>query len=88
MIIFLVSMYRDGGTIELLTDKGILCVDDRINTTTRGQVYRGYPEEGNVNLIADQQIIKELIAEALKDDSISGQDRRNVMFLLSKHAGK
>jgi hypothetical protein len=38
------EMYCDGGTIELETDKGIFCFDERIVSNTKGRLYDGYPK--------------------------------------------
>jgi hypothetical protein len=43
------EMYRDGGTIELTTDKGIFCFDNRIRSNTKGRLYDGYPKKDNSN---------------------------------------
>ena len=39
------EMYRDGGTIELKTDKGVFCFDQRISSETKGRLYEGYPKK-------------------------------------------
>jgi len=38
------EMYCDGGTIELETDKGIFCFDERIVSNAKGRLYDGYPK--------------------------------------------
>jgi hypothetical protein len=59
------EMYRDGGTIELTTDKGIFCFDERIGSDTKGRLYDGYPKSDDSNLIEnsvdlEQELIKQL----------------------------
>ena len=56
-------MYRDGGTIEISTDKGIFCIDGRISSHTPGLLYEGYPD-GN-NKVNSPEIESELM-ESLK----------------------
>ncbi len=48
-------MYRDGGTIELQTDNGIFCFDERINSSTIGRLFNGYPKNDNSNLIENSK---------------------------------
>lgn len=49
------DIYRDGGTIEIETDKGIFCFDERIGSNTRGGLYDGYPKRDNSNLIENSE---------------------------------
>jgi len=54
------------GTIEIETDKGVFCFDDRLGSSTIGQLFLEYPKNDNSNLIKNpEKIIKEII-EALK----------------------
>lgn len=46
MFIKQIDAYRDGGTIAIETDEGLFCIDNRIETTTKGTVYLGYPDRG------------------------------------------
>ncbi len=50
------KIYIDGGTIEITTDKGIFCFDERIRTSTKGRLYDGYPKGDNSNLIENSMI--------------------------------
>lgn len=59
------DMYLDGGTIEVCTDMGIYCIDSRIDTSTKGQLYLGYPKDDNSNLVLDQLPIKTMLLEGL-----------------------
>lgn len=45
--------YRDGGTLSFKTDEGVICIDRRIGTTTKGMLYKDYPLEDNSNMITD-----------------------------------
>ena len=58
--------YRDGGTIELHTDKGIFCFDERIGSNTKGRLYQGYPKDDNSNLIENSDDLEAELIESLK----------------------
>ena len=60
------EMYRDGGTIELDTDKGIFCFDGRIGSNTKGRLYKGYPKDDNGNLIENSDDLENQLIECLK----------------------
>ena len=46
-----IDSYKDGGTMRLDTTDGIYCIDDRIRTTTKGVVFKGYPEKDNSDIL-------------------------------------
>lgn len=60
------EMYRDGGTIELTTDKGIFCFDERIGSNTKGLLYKGYPKRDNSNIIENSYELEEELIDSLK----------------------
>ena len=60
------KMYLDGGTIELDTDKGIFCFDERIGSNTKGILYNGYPKDDNSNLIENSEDLETELIECLK----------------------
>lgn len=60
------EMYRDGGTIELTTDKGIFCFDERIGSSTNGRLYEGYPKRDNSNLIKNSDDLEQELIDSLK----------------------
>jgi hypothetical protein len=60
------DVYRDGGTIEVVTDKGIFCFDGRIGSNTKGRLYDGYPKSDNSNLIENSESIEAELIEGLK----------------------
>ena len=60
-----IDSYKDGGTMKLDTTDGIYCIDDRIRTTTKGVIFKGYPKKDNSNIIEEQDTIKLKILEAL-----------------------
>jgi hypothetical protein len=60
------EMYRDGGTIELTTDKGIFCFDNRIRSNTKGRLYDGYPKKDNSNLIENSDELEQELIDSLK----------------------
>lgn len=59
--------YRDGGTIGLETDQGLFCIDKRIGTITKNEIYKGYPEFDNSNLVTDFNL-KYQILSLLQND--------------------
>jgi len=69
MIILRTNTYKDGGTLEYTTDQGVYCLDFRMGTETRGQLYRGYPDRGV--LIKDYKIKNELLLAISKTKSWS-----------------
>lgn len=58
--------YKDGGTIEITTDKGVFCVDNRICTKTKNSLYNGYPKKDNSNIIENSDDLKKEILNALE----------------------
>ena len=61
-----IEMYLDGGTIEIETDKGIFCFDERIGSKTKGRLYDGYPKSDNSNLIENSENLETELIECLK----------------------
>ncbi len=59
------DIYLDGGTIMVYTDEGIFCFDDRLQSTTKGRLYHGYPLDDNSNLIGDSEELERKIIEGL-----------------------
>jgi len=60
------EMYRDGGTIELTTNKGIFCFDERIGSSANGRLYEGYPKRDNSNLIENSDDLEQELIDSLK----------------------
>ena len=60
------KIYKDGGTIELTTDKGIFCFDERIRSNTKGRLYDGYPKRDNSNLIENSDDLEQELIDSLK----------------------
>jgi hypothetical protein len=60
------KMYLDGGTIELTTDKGIFCFDERIESDTKGRLYEDYPKRDNSNIIENSNGLEQELIEQLK----------------------
>ncbi len=60
--------YRDGGTIEIITDIGTYCFDGRLSKSnlTRGKLFNGYPKNDNSNIIENSKELENEIVEALK----------------------
>ena len=60
------DMFSDGGTIQITTDEGIFCFDDRLMSTTKGRLYSGYPIDNNSNLIENSEELEYRIIKSLK----------------------
>ena len=60
------KIYMDGGTIELKTNKGIFCFDERIGSLTKGRLYEGYPKNNKSNLIENSYDLEHELIEKLK----------------------
>lgn len=43
-----IMTYRDGGTIEIITDRGTFCIDRRLGSQTKGRLFFGYPSDKNI----------------------------------------
>ena len=61
------KVYLDGGTVEITTDCGVFCFDDRIHTTTEGKLYWGQPKDDNSNMIKNSEEFLPAILEALNN---------------------
>lgn len=48
MKILKIDTYRDGGTIEIITERGTFCIDRRIGSKTLGKLFFGYPSDSNM----------------------------------------
>ncbi len=66
MEILKIDMYLDGGTLEITTDLGIYCIDNRIKSKTKGVLYCGYPKDNNSNIYDNQELLKGKIINSLK----------------------
>jgi hypothetical protein len=66
MEVLSISGYKDGGTISIITNCGNFCLDSRIMTETKYQIYDSYPRDDNSNLIKDQKSIKWNLYQSLK----------------------
>lgn len=84
------KVYRDGGTIEIMTTEGSFCYDHRIMTTTRGKLFVGHPDKGipiEKGLLGDEtpENVEQKIIEALKEykDSFYQSQIDNLILLKS-----
>ncbi len=60
--------YKDGGTIKIVTPLVTYCIDNRLRSTTKGDVYMGYPEKDNSNrVILLQEEVKIDILRSIED---------------------
>jgi hypothetical protein len=66
MVIEKFNMYLDGGTVEVTTDKGVFCFDNRLRSNTNGRLFDGYPKKDNSNLIENYESLEVEIIENLK----------------------
>ena len=78
------DMYRDGGTIRISTNEGIFCFDDRINSTTEGRLYYGYPMDDNSNLIENSKELEYKIIKSLKSYKKENHQKAIDHFVKSK----
>lgn len=83
------SGYLDGGTIELLTEYEIYCIDKRIRSKTKGFVYLGYPKDDNSNMAQNQDRIKEKLIACVEtaDDSIFKEHKFDFRSSIIKELG-
>jgi DnaJ-class molecular chaperone len=65
MEILKIEAYRDGGTIQITTDEGPYCIDNRLFTKTKGSIFYGYPLKDNSNIDRYQDEMKGVIIDAL-----------------------
>lgn len=61
-----VNYYKDGGTLELETDRGVYCFDNRIKTKTKYCLYNGYPFKNNSNIIHNSTSIEKALIKAME----------------------
>lgn len=80
------KMYKDGGTIEITTNKGIFCFDNRIHSVTKGKLYFEYPLDNNSNLLRDSAELESEIIDALKNYDNSFYAYYIEQFLKSKQS--
>ena len=74
MEIIKIDSYLDGGTIEIHTNKGSYCIDDRLFSKTKGSIFCNYPEKNNSNIAPNQDGLKIEIIDALAKYTVSGDD--------------
>ena len=60
------SVFLDGKTIQVITNKGTFSFDNRIHSATPGRLYKGFPKDDNSNLIENYDELEKEIIEALK----------------------
>lgn len=70
-----INFYKDGGTIELGTDKGNFFIDDRLFSVTKGKIYSEYPSDDNSNIIENQEEIKNNILKYIEPISFEYKER-------------
>jgi len=66
MLIKEFNIYKDGGTIEVRTTKGIFCFDNRLCSESKNEMFKGYPKNDNSNMLIDAEDLKQEIVESLK----------------------
>jgi hypothetical protein len=71
------SVYLDGGTVLIRTNKGNFAFDYRIKSDTKGKLYDGYPRKDNSNIIKKSKIKEKQILQALKDFNSDGSFYKN-----------
>jgi len=58
-----VNIYKDGGTVELITNNGSYYIDKRLSSKTQLELYDDYPDRGNI--IEESRILREELRSAL-----------------------
>ena len=53
-----VISYFDGGTVDIVTDRGVYSVDSRLFTKTQGKLFFGYPRDDNKNIMRPDEVNK------------------------------
>ena len=80
MEIIEIDSYRDGGTMSVKTEQNMTyCVDNRINSKTKGSIFLDYPKKDNSNIIEKQDEIRNEMINAIKkytDDKVIDFDWR------------
>jgi len=74
MEIIEIDSYLDGGTIEIITDRGSYCIDDRLFSKTKGIIFFNYPKYDNCNIAPNQDELKIELIEALAKYTVDGDD--------------
>jgi hypothetical protein len=60
--------YKDGGTVEYLTDNDLsFCLDNRILSNTKGKWYLGYPDKPESTMLEDDNLLLIQFLNVLKD---------------------
>jgi len=74
MEIIKIDSYKDGGTIEITTDRGSYCIDDRLFSKMKGSIFCNYPEDDNSNISPNQDELKVELIDALAKYTVSSDD--------------
>jgi hypothetical protein len=74
MKIIKIDSYLDGGTIEITTNKGSYCIDDRLFSKTKGSIFCNYPKDDNRNIAPNQDELKVELIDALAKYTVSDDD--------------
>jgi len=82
-------MYKDGGTIEIHTEYGIYCIDNRLQSRTKGRLYNGYPKDDNTNIIDETGFMKKEILEYLQqtDNQFHKKHEEQIVNLFNTNQG-
>jgi hypothetical protein len=67
MKIINIITYKDGGTVQVKTNKGIVFIDGRTDSQTIGELYSGYPKKDNSNIMLGAEKLKDNIIIALNN---------------------
>ncbi len=65
-----IQTYRDGGSMEITTNKGVFWLDNRIFTETKGKLFSKYPSDKEAEIISDTAILNPLKEELNKIDVV------------------
>jgi hypothetical protein len=73
-----VVSYFDGGTVDIVTDRGVYSVDNRLFTKTPGKLFFGYPRDDNKNIMKEDEVdmIKDELLLCLENFSEEKMDAK------------
>lgn len=75
MKILRIDSYIDGGTIEITTDEGVYCIDNRLFSNLKGKIFFNYPKDDNRNIVPNQNEIKAELINALAEYTVSEDEK-------------
>lgn len=78
------KVYRDGGTVEFITNIGVFCIDNRIGSSTKSELYNNYPLKDNSNILKDYDSLKNVLIRCLKNYK-SDFYQKTIDYIIKEH---